>query len=236
MSPEDHDVTQLLREGFAAALGERVSAEEWEHRAQVLGRHDEVQRDAPPRLALEARLVVIHGADERGPGRPHRVREEHDAALARLDLQSFEEGVELAGAERLEDALAVRLGHERVGAEGVVEVLGVGVGFAAGQEDEAEEGHSEQAQAPALEGVKIIAVVSPDIDLQDRVNTIWGVFTRFDAARDITFTESKLVGPVVRYGGRLGIDATWKTGYPEPLDMPDEIKEKVNTRWADYGI
>ncbi len=90
--------------------------------------------------------------------------------------------------------------------------------------------------ASALQGVKMIAVVSPDIDLEDRVSTLWGLFTRFDAARDVIFTETKIVGPTVRYGGRLGIDATWKSGYPDPLEMTDEIREKVNARWNDYGL
>jgi 4-hydroxy-3-polyprenylbenzoate decarboxylase len=89
---------------------------------------------------------------------------------------------------------------------------------------------------PLLEGVKIVAVVSLDVDLADRESAIWGLFTRFDCARDIVFTETKLVGPTVRYGGRLGIDATWKPGYPDPLEMPEEIVQKVNTRWSDYGI
>ena len=91
-------------------------------------------------------------------------------------------------------------------------------------------------QDPILEGVKIIAAVSPDVDLEDRVNMIWGLFTRFDAVRDVLFTESRLVGPAVQYRGRLGIDATWKTGYPDPLEMPEEIREKVNVRWTEYGI
>ena len=52
---------------------------------------------------------------------------------------------------------------------------------------------------PSLEGVKIVAVVSQDVDLEDRVNTLWGVFTRFDCARDVVFTGTHLVGPVVRY-------------------------------------
>jgi len=91
-------------------------------------------------------------------------------------------------------------------------------------------------KAPALQGVKIVAVVSADVDLEDRVATLWGLFTRFDCARDILFTETSLFGPTVRYAGRLGIDATWKTGYPEPLEMSDEIREKVNARWASYGL
>jgi len=91
-------------------------------------------------------------------------------------------------------------------------------------------------QDPMLEGVKIIAAVSPDVDLEDRVSMIWGLFTRFDAVRDIVFTNMKLVGPAVQYGGRLGIDATWKPHYPEPLEMPEELREKVTARWSEYGI
>jgi menaquinone biosynthesis decarboxylase len=91
-------------------------------------------------------------------------------------------------------------------------------------------------QDSMLEGVKMIAVVSSDVDLEDRVQMMWGLFTRFDAVRDVMFTESKLVGPVVQYGGRLGIDATWKTGYPDPLEMPEELREKVTARWPEYGI
>ena len=88
----------------------------------------------------------------------------------------------------------------------------------------------------ALEGVKIIAAVSQDVDLEDRESTLWGLFTRFDCARDVMFSGTHLVGSVVRYTGCLGIDATWKNGYPEALEMTDEIREKVNARWAEYGI
>ena len=88
----------------------------------------------------------------------------------------------------------------------------------------------------ALEGVKIIAAVSPDVDLENRVSTLWGIFTRFDCARDVVFSGTHLVGSVVRYTGCLGIDATWKNGYPEALEMTEEIREKVNARWAEYGI
>ena len=88
----------------------------------------------------------------------------------------------------------------------------------------------------ALEGVKIVAAVSQDVDLEDRESTLWGIFTRFDCARDVLFSGTHLVGSVVRYTGCLGIDATWKPGYPDALEMPEEIREKVNARWASYGI
>jgi hypothetical protein len=32
----------------------------------------------------------------------------------------------------------------------------------------------------------------------------------------------------------MGIDSTFKEGYPEPLIMTDEIRTKVDQRWEEY--
>lgn len=85
-----------------------------------------------------------------------------------------------------------------------------------------------------LGGIKIIAAVSEDVDLRDKENYIWGVFTRFDCERDIIFTEQKLHGISPIYKGVMGIDATWKPGYPNPLRMTDEVKKRVEERWDAY--
>ncbi len=85
-----------------------------------------------------------------------------------------------------------------------------------------------------LTGPKIIAAVSADVDIHDQEQTIWGIFTRFDAERDVMFTEEKLVGISPIYRGKMGIDATWKKGYPNPLVMTDEIINKVNDKWDSY--
>ena len=85
-----------------------------------------------------------------------------------------------------------------------------------------------------LVGPKIIAAVSPDVDIRNQEQTIWGIFTRFDAERDIMFTEEKLVGINPIFKGKMGIDATWKNGYPSPLVMSDEIIKKVDERWDSY--
>ncbi len=87
---------------------------------------------------------------------------------------------------------------------------------------------------PDLAGVPIIAAVSKDVDLHDRENYIWGIFTRFDCERDVLFTEQKLVGISPVYKGIMGIDATWKPGYPRPLRMTDEVKKRVEERWGEY--
>jgi 4-hydroxybenzoate decarboxylase subunit C len=82
--------------------------------------------------------------------------------------------------------------------------------------------------------VKMVAVLSEDVNLDDSVSLLWGIFTRFDPARDITFAHSELRGAWPIYRGPMGIDATFKEGYPDPLEMPEEIVERVNRRWNEY--
>ena len=82
--------------------------------------------------------------------------------------------------------------------------------------------------------VKFIVGVSPDVDLQDEENLIWGIFTRFDPALDLIFEETSFVRSRPVYRGRIAIDATWKEGYPKPLEMSDEIKRLVDRRWKEY--
>ncbi len=48
----------------------------------------------------------------------------------------------------------------------------------------------------------------------------------------MVFTEQKLVGISPVYRGTLGIDATWKPGYPEPLVMDDAILNRVDDKWG----
>ena len=80
----------------------------------------------------------------------------------------------------------------------------------------------------------LIAAVSDDVDLRDKERYIWGVFTRFDCERDVIFTEQKLHGISPIYKGAMGIDATWKEGYPKPLRMADDVKKRVEDRWESY--
>ena len=86
----------------------------------------------------------------------------------------------------------------------------------------------------AVDGVKIVAAVSPDVDINDDVDTIWGIFTRFDPARDVVFREISMTGIQPQYGGVMGIDATWKPGYPDAVEMPDEVVRRVDQRWKEY--
>jgi len=89
---------------------------------------------------------------------------------------------------------------------------------------------------PTLKGIPIIAVVSEDVDIRDQENLIWGIFTRFDCECDVLFTHQELIGVSPVYKGSLGIDATWKRGYPAPLRMSDDIVKLVDRRWNEYGF
>jgi len=84
---------------------------------------------------------------------------------------------------------------------------------------------------PQLVGASIIAAVSEDVDIHDKENYIWGVFTRFDCERDVVFTKQTLAGISPIYRGVMGIDATWKPGYPEPLLMKEEIVKQADEKW-----
>jgi len=87
---------------------------------------------------------------------------------------------------------------------------------------------------PELAAIRLIAAVSDDVDIGDKESYIWGVFTRFDCERDIIFTEQKLIGISPIYKGIMGIDATWKEGYPKPLRMTEEVVKRVEERWDSY--
>jgi len=89
---------------------------------------------------------------------------------------------------------------------------------------------------PSMPPVSIVAAVSMDVPLDDLVLLPWGIFTRFDCARDTFFHKAELRGGHPFYQGPLYIDATWKPGYPEPLVMTDEIVKRVDNRWKEYGF
>jgi 4-hydroxy-3-polyprenylbenzoate decarboxylase len=83
-------------------------------------------------------------------------------------------------------------------------------------------------------GVRIVVAVSADVRLDDDENLQWGIFTRFDPARDMFFLEQVFVGARPVYRGVVGIDATWKEGYPLPLAMEESVVKLVDKRWGEY--
>jgi 4-hydroxy-3-polyprenylbenzoate decarboxylase len=81
---------------------------------------------------------------------------------------------------------------------------------------------------------RFVVAVSEDVQLEDDENLQWGIFTRFDPARDMIIAEQTFVGARPVYRGIVGIDATWKQGYPAPLVMDDAVVKLVDRRWGDY--
>jgi UbiD family decarboxylase len=90
------------------------------------------------------------------------------------------------------------------------------------------------AKHALLRNVKVIAAVSPDVDLNNDESLLWGIFTRFEPARDIVFGHTELCGPLVVHSGPMGIDAAWKQGYPEPLVMDERIVKRIDENWERY--
>jgi UbiD family decarboxylase len=90
---------------------------------------------------------------------------------------------------------------------------------------------AELVKRPALQGLKLIVAVSSDVDLDDRMSLLWGIFTRFEPARDVLFADARLDGVRPVWRGPLGIDATHKEGYPAPLVMDPSVVQRVDRRW-----
>lgn len=86
----------------------------------------------------------------------------------------------------------------------------------------------------ALQQLKMIAVVSDDVEIDNQENYIWGIFTRFDCERDVLFSDQRMIGISPVYKGVMGIDATWKRGYPNPLVMEGDVIKTVDRRWSEY--
>lgn len=91
---------------------------------------------------------------------------------------------------------------------------------------------------PALAGYRLIVAVSPDVPLDDKTLLLWGIFTRFDCARDVVPAKASFTagGAWPVFEGPIGIDATWKPGYPKALEMDPAVVKKVDQRWKEYGI
>jgi UbiD family decarboxylase len=82
--------------------------------------------------------------------------------------------------------------------------------------------------------VKFVVAVSGDVELDSEPSLLWGIFTRFDPARDMIMGEQRFVGARPVYSGRTGIDATWKEGYPLPVAMDPDVTRLVDRRWGEY--
>jgi 4-hydroxy-3-polyprenylbenzoate decarboxylase len=88
--------------------------------------------------------------------------------------------------------------------------------------------------SPELGRIRVVVLVDCDIDPADRVRMLWGWFTRFEPARDIRFATTELRGAIPSYGGRMGFDATFKAGYPEPLALDPTSEREAEKLWLKY--
>ncbi len=89
-------------------------------------------------------------------------------------------------------------------------------------------------ETPGFEKIRIVALVSADIDIHNDTELIWGIFTRFDPRLDVEFERMSNTGSGVVCEGRMGIDATIKEWYPEVTEMSPEIKARVSEKWNSY--
>ncbi len=85
---------------------------------------------------------------------------------------------------------------------------------------------------PEYAAVKLVVAVSADVPLDDDEALLWGIFTRFDCARDIVPAQTETRGAWLTCRGPLGIDATWKPGYPEPVANTPQLVAKVDGWWG----
>jgi len=88
---------------------------------------------------------------------------------------------------------------------------------------------------PEYAAVRLIVAVSEDVPLEDDELLLWGIFTRFDCARDIVPASTETRGAWLTARGPLGIDATWKQGYPNPVATPPEVIANVDSWWPREG-
>jgi UbiD family decarboxylase len=85
---------------------------------------------------------------------------------------------------------------------------------------------------PEYAGVKLVAAVSGDVPLEDDDLLLWGIFTRFDCARDLVPAQVETRGAWSVCRGPLGIDAMMKPGYPDPVENLPEVVAGVDAWWG----
>ncbi|MEM9913585.1 MAG: UbiD family decarboxylase domain-containing protein [Planctomycetota bacterium] len=99
---------------------------------------------------------------------------------------------------------------------------------------------------------KSIVVVDEDVNVHDHEEVLFHLLANADPGRDIEFANGPLdildhAAPRLGAGTKIGLDATRKIpgeevnghpvrDWPTILNMSDDIKQRVDERWAEYGI
>ncbi|MFQ0814602.1 3-octaprenyl-4-hydroxybenzoate carboxy-lyase [Brucella anthropi] len=101
---------------------------------------------------------------------------------------------------------------------------------------------------PQFSYTKLIIAVDPDINVRNWDDVMWALATRFDASRDVvTLTDTPVdyldfASPRSGLGGKLGLDATNKTGaetdreWGTVLKMSDDVIANVDAMWGELGL
>ncbi|QTH62753.1 4-hydroxy-3-polyprenylbenzoate decarboxylase [Psychrosphaera ytuae] len=95
---------------------------------------------------------------------------------------------------------------------------------------------------------KFVIVCDDDVNARDWDDVMWAITTRMDPARDTVMIENTPIdyldfaSPVSGLGSKMGLDATNKwpgetdREWGEPIVMDEEIKQRVDERWDEFGI
>jgi 4-hydroxy-3-polyprenylbenzoate decarboxylase len=95
---------------------------------------------------------------------------------------------------------------------------------------------------------RCVIVVDHDIDVHDVSQVAFRAFSNVDAGRDMLLMDGPVdaldhAAPYPAYGSKIGFDATAKwegeglvRPWPHEIRMSDDVRERVDARWADLGI
>lgn len=95
---------------------------------------------------------------------------------------------------------------------------------------------------------KFIVVVDDDIDIRNWQEIIWAMTSRVDPIRDTLLVDNTSIdyldfaSPVSGLGSKMGMDATNKWPgetsrvWGRPIEMPSEVKDKVDGIWKTFGF
>jgi 4-hydroxy-3-polyprenylbenzoate decarboxylase len=96
--------------------------------------------------------------------------------------------------------------------------------------------------------MKMIVVVDEDVDVHNEEQVWYTAGSNVHPGRDVVFCEGPThmtdhAAPVRGMGHKLGLDATRKLPeeghprqWPAPLEMTDQIKQRITERWSEYGL
>ena len=95
---------------------------------------------------------------------------------------------------------------------------------------------------------RCVIVVDHDVDVHDVSQVAFRAFSNVDAGRDMLLMDGPVdaldhAAPYPAYGAKIGFDATAKwegeglvRPWPHEIRMSDDVRERVDARWADLGI